>query len=225
MPRMARVAVGNIVYHAINRSNGRVCIFSNDSEYIHFESLLKEAKELTGMRILAYCIMPNHFHLVLYPRENGEMGEFMRWLTTTHVRQRRVFTKSVGFGHLYQGSYKSFPVEKDKYLVDLIRYVEQNPLRAGLVKKAQDWKWSSLYKREKEQSKNKSECLLHPLPTELGTDYLKSINEIYKEKLSKLRYSVNKSAPYGSSAWTDDMVERYNLINTLRPPGRPKKKL
>lgn len=75
------------------------------------------------------------------------MGEYMRWITTTHVRQRRVATKSVGHGHLYQGAYKSFPVEHDKHLMDLIRYVEQNPLRAKLVTRAQEWQWSSLYYR------------------------------------------------------------------------------
>lgn len=88
-----------------NRSNGRVTIFQDDNEYKHFESLLLEGAELTGMRILSYCIMPNHWHLVLHPKQDGDMSEFMRWVTTTHVRQRRVMTKSVGDGHLYQGTY------------------------------------------------------------------------------------------------------------------------
>ena len=174
------------------------------------------------MRILAYCLMPNHWHLVLYPRRDKDLSEFMRWITTTHVRRLRVLTKSVGNGHLYQGSYKSFPVKKDKHLVDLIRYVEQNPLRAKLVLHAEDWQWSSLYRLEKGRAKEKK--LLDTLPTELPANYLKSVNEIYDtEKLTELRYSVNKSAPFGSSSWTSSMVKRYNLQSTLRSIGRPKK--
>ena len=222
MPRIVRVSVGDTVYHVINRSNGRSCIFENDGQYKHFESLILEAKELTDMRILAYCIMPNHFHFVIYPRNDGDMGEFMRWLTTTHVRQRRTSTGSVGFGHLYQGTYKSFPVEKDKYLVDLIRYVEQNPLRAKMVRRAENWKWSSLYVRLHGSTNQKK--ILDKLITELPSNYLKSVNEIYgEEKLSTLRNSVNKCTPYGSEKWVGRMVEKFNLIGTTRNPGRPKK--
>lgn len=133
MSRMNRVVVGDIVYHVINRANARVQIFHTHNDYIHFEGLLLEGVELTGMRLLSYCIMPNHWHLVLYPKNDVDMSEFMRWVTTTHVRQKRVLTKSIGDGHLYQGSYKSFPIETDTHLQTVIRYVEQNPLRAKLV--------------------------------------------------------------------------------------------
>ena len=169
MPRVNRVLVGGIPYHCLNRSNGRVTIFHDDAEYHHFESILQEGVDLIGMRILAYCIMPNHFHLVLYPINNGDMGEFMRWVTTTHVRQRRTRTETIGHGHLYQGTYKSFPVETDNYLQQLIQYVEQNPLRAKLVTRAEHWKWSSLWRREKGTSE---QCkLLADLPTTLPVSY------------------------------------------------------
>ena len=154
MSRQPRLAIGDTVYHCINRANEKVQIFNADAEYQHFESLLEEGKELLDMRILSYCIMPNHWHLVLYPTEDRDLGEFMRWITTTHVRQRRTKTNSVGYGHLYQGTYKSFPVETDKHLLDLIRYVEQNALRAKLVSIAEDWKWSSLWRREKGSDKD-----------------------------------------------------------------------
>ena len=149
MPRIARVAVGDTLYHVINRANGRVQIFDTDDDYKHFESILQEGKELTNMRLVSYCIMPNHWHLMLYPRNETAMGEFMHWVTTTHVRQRRTRTNSIGHGHLYQGTYKSFPVETNAYAHQLIRYVEQNPLRAKLVHRAEDWRWSSLWRREK----------------------------------------------------------------------------
>ncbi len=222
MPRQNRVAVGDTVYHVINRSNGRVKIFNTDSDYKHFENLLEEGKEFIGMRILGYCIMPNHFHLVLYPKKDTDMGKFMRWLTTTHVRQRRVATQSVGHGHLYQGTYKSFPVETSKYLTDLIRYVEQNPLRAKLVRHAQDWKWSSLWRREKGTVRDKK--LLSELPIELPSNYLRSVNEIYSnELLKKVRYSVNKGMPYGGDSWVGGMIKKYGMESATRMPGRPRK--
>ena len=222
MPRTARLSVGNTIYHVINRANARVQIFHNDADYAHFESLLTEGKELTGMRILAYTIMPNHWHLVLHPSHDGDMGEFMRWVTTTHVRQRRTTTttRTIGSGHLYQGAYKSFPVEEDKHLHDLIRYVEQNPLRSKLVASAQDWRWSSLWRREQGSAKDRE--LLAELPTELPLNYLDSVNTILgEERLDTIRRSVNKGTPFGSLEWMDDMVQRHGLESTTRGPGRP----
>ena len=222
MPRMNRLAIGNTIYHVINRANGRATIFGNEDDYKHFESLLEEAKELTDMRIVAYCIMPNHWHLVLHPRNDGDMGIFMHWLTTTHVRHHRVATKSIGGGHLYQGTYKSFPVEKSEYLTTLIRYVEQNPLRAKLVKRAEDWKYSSLYRRMKGTPKQKK--LLAKLPIDLPHQYLKEVNTIYNEDtLTEIRQSVQRGTPYGREHWVEKFVGTHHLESTVRVPGRPKK--
>ncbi len=223
MPRQARVSVADTIYHVINRANGRAQIFSSDADYSHFESLLLEAKELTGMRILAYCIMPNHFHLVLYPRTDNDLAAFMGWLTSTHVRQYRTRTESIGYGHLYQDRYKSFPVETNEYAVTVIRYVEQNPLRAKLVQRAEGWQWSSLWRREKGSAKQKK--LLDPLPFDLPTEYLEMVNDYTPaEKLDVLRYSVNKGKPYGSSEWVEDTIEHFGLVHTLRGPGRPRQR-
>lgn len=222
MPRTARLAIGNTVYHVLNRASGRATIFHSDKDYQHFEALLTEAKELIDMHILAYALMPNHWHLVLYPRNDGDMSEFMRWLTTTHVRQRRVATKSIGYGPIYQGAYKSFIVEKDKHLIDLIRYVEQNPLRAKLVRRAEDWQWGSLYRRTQGTSKEKK--LLAPLPTTLPRNYLASVNEKYhNDTLDRIRSSIQKGTPYGAKEWVMHIVEKHHLESTLRPPGRPRK--
>jgi len=220
MPRQARVAVKDVVYHVINRANGRAQIFEKDADYQHFESLMQDAQELANMRILAYCIMPNHWHLILHPCTDTNLAEFMSWLTTTHVRQYRSRTKSVGYGHLYQDRYKSFPVETNEYCTALIRYVEQNPLRAGLTKKAEDWQWSSLWRRERGSIEQKK--LLAELPIDLPSNYLASVNDILnKEVLSTIRYSVNKGKPYGREGWTDTMIEKFELSHTLRGSGRP----
>jgi putative transposase len=222
MPRMNRVAVGGVVYHVINRANGRATLFNKEADYGHFESLLLEGIELIGMRILAYCIMPNHWHLALYPVRDGDMSEFMRWITTTHVRQHRTQTKTIGHGHLYQGTYKSFPVETDKHLHDLIRYIEQNPLRAHLVTTAQDWQWSSLYRRLRNNKDNAK--FLAPLPTELPINYLTSVNTLLNnDMLETIRHSIGKGTPYGSTSWVDHMVGQFDMMSTVRTPGRPKR--
>jgi putative transposase len=212
-----------MLYHVINRSNGRVEIFHTDDDYKHFEKLLQDAKDMVDMRIVGYCIMPNHWHLVLYPKKDGDMGEYMRWITTTHVRQRRVKTKSIGDGHLYQGTYKSFPVETNEYAQQLIQYVEQNPLRVKLVKRAEDWQWSSLWRRQKGSYKEKQ--LLSDLPIELPKDYLELVNELLpkSETLNIIRTSVNKGTPLGSEYWIDKIVKKFGLESTLRGAGRPKK--
>ncbi|MBL7045101.1 MAG: transposase [Parcubacteria group bacterium] len=211
-----------MLYHVINRSNARAKIFHTEDDYKHFEKLLQDGKDMVDMRIVGYCIMPNHFHLILYPKRDGDMGEYMRWITTTHVRQRRVKTKSIGDGHLYQGTYKSFPVETNEYAQQLMQYIEQNPLRAKLVKKAEDWKWSSLWKREKGSKKEKQ--LLSELPIDLPKDYLKLVNTLSKEEtLDTIRTSVNKGAPFGSDRWIDKIVRKFGLESTLRRVGRPKK--
>ncbi len=222
MPRQHRIAIGDTIYHVINRANGRATIFKNDKEYRHFESLLEEAKELLDMRILAYCIMPNHWHLVLYPRTDTDMSAFMHWLTTTHVRHHRVATKSIGGGHLYQGSYKSFPVEKSEYLTTLIRYVEQNPLRAKIVQRSEDWKYSSLYRCLEGTPKQKK--LLAKLPVDLPHQYFKEVNTTYNEDvLKEIRQSVQRGTPYGREKWVTKFVDAHQMESTVRMPGRPRK--
>jgi len=221
MPRQARVSVADVVYHVINRANGRQEIFHTNKDYQHFESLLEEAKELTNMRILAYCIMPNHWHLVLYPRTDTNLGEFMSWLTSTHVRQYRTKTNTIGYGHLYQDRYKSFPTESNQYCQTLIRYVEQNPLRAKLVDKAEQWQWSSLWRRE--QGNEKQRSLLAPLPIILPDNYQQSVNELlHADYLVTVRNSVNKGTPLGTNVWVEKMVADHDLEHTVRGRGRPR---
>ena len=123
---------------------------------------------------------------------------------------------------MYQGAYKSFIVQEDKYCIDLIRYVEQNPLRAKLVTHAEDWQWGSLYRRTK--GSTKARRLLSSLPTRLPANYLASVNEVYnRDTLEKIRHSVQKGTPYGGDGWVARIVADHHLESTLRPMGRPRK--
>jgi putative transposase len=222
MPRLARVDVGGEIYHVINRANGRLQIFNTAAGYRLFEKLLLDTKELTDMRILAYCVMPNHWHLVLYPKEDGDLQYFMHRLTNAHTRQVHVQTKTIGAGHLYQGRYKSFLVEDDSHLLSLIKYVERNPVRAKLVEQAEQWQWGSVWRRNSDLSAQKK--LLTAPPIEFPVPYLDWINVPDKEDdLASIRHSLNKGVPFGRDRWVDQMVTKYQLETTLRGQGRPKK--
>ena len=143
MGRPLRAASGNVVYHVLNRANARRTLFEDDGDYAAFERVLVQACERLSMRLLAYCVMPNHWHLVAWPRQDGDLSRFMNWLTLTHTQRWHQHRHTVGEGHVYQGRFKSFPVETSEYLLSVCRYVERNPVRAGLVDRVEQWRWSS----------------------------------------------------------------------------------
>lgn len=222
MPRFARVDIKDQIYHVINRANGRLKIFEKDTDYRLFEELLEKAQKETAMRVLAYIVMPNHWHLVLQPREDGDLGTFMHRLTNAHTRHVRVSTRTIGYGHLYQGRYKSFLVSEDSYLLALIKYVERNPVRARFSSLCEDWQWGSAWRRLKGTPQQQK--LLSESPTPLPKNYQTWINTSEKEEnLEILRRSVNKGVPFGMNTWVDAMIKKYKLETTKRSVGRPRK--
>lgn len=219
MSRGPRVSVGDCIYHVINRANNRATIFNTDADYLHFEKLLKEAAERYEMRILAYVVMPNHWHLLLYPRHDGDLLVFMQWLTLTHTQQYHARTRSIGYGHLYQGRYKSFVVEDNAYAIAVLKYVERNPVRAGLSERVEGWRWGSGFRRFQP-----GDSLLAPPPFDLPPGYNSWVNEPDREDdLKGVRISIGKSMPFGSISWTERTVERFGLESTTRERGRPRK--
>jgi putative transposase len=196
MARKPRINLGGYVYHVINRSNGRVKIFRTEKDYLDFEYLLSEMKETFDMRILAYVIMPNHWHLLLYPKKDKDMSAALQWLGTTHARRHHTRKGTIGGGHLYQGRYKSFLIEQDRHLLSVLKYIERNPVRAKLAARPEAWRWGSAYRRIKGSAKEKS--LLAESPTDLPRNYREWVNEPETaESLKDIRRSVEKSVPYG----------------------------
>jgi putative transposase len=145
MPRTARASLGNLCYHVINRGNGRAEVFHKARDYRAFVDLLRERVAQVPMRLLAFSVMPNHFHAAVWPLADGDLGRWMHWLLTTHVRRYHGHYKTGG--HVWQRRFKAFPIEQDDHLLVVPRYIERNPLRAGLVVRAEDWPWSSLRQR------------------------------------------------------------------------------
>jgi putative transposase len=130
MPRVARIVPGGMIFHMLNRGNvSRSQMFEHDRDYETLERVMAETAYRIPVRILAFCIMPNHWHMVLWPRRDGELGQFVQRMTTTHVRRWHLYRQTVGNGHLYQGTYKCFPSQDDDHFLTVCRYVEQNPLR------------------------------------------------------------------------------------------------
>ena len=147
MPRSARYAPPGLVYHALNRAVARLPLFDKEADYEAFERVMEECTEKFPLDIFAYCVMPNHWHFVVRPTKQGQLTAFLRWVAHTHTMRWHAHHKTSGTGHLYQGRFKAFPVEDDDHFYTVVRYVERNPLRAGLVDEAQAWRWSSLWRR------------------------------------------------------------------------------
>ena len=222
MPRVHRVDVGDSVYHVINRANARVPIFDTNEDYALFEAILTEGREKYDMRILAYCLMPNHWHLVLYPKHNRDLSKFISWVTNTHTRRWHVMKETVGQGHLYQGRYKSFLCQTDSHFLTLVRYVERNAKKANLVKRAENWKWSSVWRREKGTGKHKK--FLSPWPVPIPKDYLSWLHKPQSmAEEEAIERSVAKNIPFGDNRWRHGIIKKYGLEQTLRSVGRPKK--
>jgi putative transposase len=144
MPRTRRIVVADSVHHVFNRGNFKHDIFRRPEDYEHFLELLARAAAGRPLRLLAYCLMPNHWHLVVWPEDGIALAAYMHWLTSTHVRHVHLRNGTIGLGHIYQDRYRSVPVKDERQLLAVCRYVEANPLRAGLVGRAEHWPYSSL---------------------------------------------------------------------------------
>ncbi len=142
MPRTARASVRGMWYHALNRGNRREAVFHKPGDYDAFVKAMRDSCDRVPVDLLGYCLMPNHFYLILRPHHDGDLGRWMQWLLTAHARRyHRHYGTS---GHVWQGRFKAFPVQDDDHLITVLRYVERNVLRAELVTRAEDWKLSSL---------------------------------------------------------------------------------
>ena len=134
---------GGVVYHVYNRGSRKGVVFQSPGDYATFISLTAEARTVRPMRIIAYCLMPNHWHFLLWPEQDGQLSKFMHWLTTTHASHWRRDSLTLGEGAVYQSRFNAVPVTDLAHLLTEWRYVERNPVEAGLVQQAQDWPWSS----------------------------------------------------------------------------------
>ncbi len=220
MPRTPRADEAGGLYHALNRGNSRAAIFRKEADYCAFERILGEGLAQYAVQLFCYQLMPNHWHLVVRPTQDGEMSRFLRWVTATHTMRYHAHYHTSGTGHVYQGRFKSFPIQDDAHFLTVCRYVERNALRGELTARAEDWRWGSLWRWQ--QSVELAPALLSPWPIPRSPNWLARVNEALADReLTALRRSAQRGRPFGDSAWIETTAQRLGLAPTINPRGRP----
>jgi len=173
MPRTSRRPTAGLIHHVINRGNRKRTLFCSAGDYDRFIELMARAAKRAPLPLLAFCLMPNHWHFVVWPAEERVLSAYMHWLTGMHARRVQKRHQEIGFGHVYQNRYRIFPVRDERQLLQLLLYVEANPLRAGLAKRAEQWRWSSLHIHQG----HPSPVTLVASPVPRPSNWLEMVNE------------------------------------------------
>jgi putative transposase len=218
MPRRPRAQSADVVHHVINRASRRTTLFATDEDYLMMEDVLFAARHRFGMRLLDWTIMRNHWHLILWPEYDLQLSRFMHWMTTTQTQRWHAARGSTGTGPLYQGRYKAIPVQSDDHLLTVARYVQRNPVRAGLVERVADWRWGSAWRRCRKRHLPPPDRWPIPEPTDWTTFADAPMNQV---ELSRVRDAIACGWPYGDAEWTRDMARTFALKRTFRAQGRP----
>ena len=228
MPRQSRIVLVDYPHHIIQRGHNREVIFSGDEDYLYYLDNLRLWKTKLGCKVYAYCMMSNHVHLIINPGENPEnLGLMMKRIAG---RQTRYINSLEGkTGSLWEGRYKSSPIQADEYLLACCRYIELNPVRAGLVDLPVQYRWSSYPKRM--GAVKQSILDLDPFylslgdaPPERSEKYEQLLNETIPEQiLKKMREAVQRGQLTASSSLAREVSEKFGRCLEFRGPGRPRK--
>jgi putative transposase len=220
MPRRKDIVPG-MIYHVINRGSRRGWLCETEHDFSTLERVLLESLQTVPIPLLDYCLMSNHFHLIVRPTSASELPEFMRTFSGTHGLRWRVATNTVGDGAVYQGRYKAIPVQTDEYFVQVARYVERNPLRARMVQRAEEWRWGSLWHREIARDT----FPLADWPVERPPEWLTLVNTPqHAAEVQQIRKAVNRSYPLGNSSWRKDLAKTLGIEAVPRKRGRPRQR-
>ena len=220
VPRRSRQATGGLVFHVVNRGSRRGLLFDSYAGYLVFESLLVAAARKFDVEIFAYCLMPNHWHLLIRPRTDGALSRCMHWLTTTHARRWHLAHGTDGQGAVYQGRFKAIPVATDAHFLWVCRYVERNAMSASLVTLAEEWQWSSLWQR----LNNPHATWLACWPVPAGSDWLGFVNDSHTgSEVEAFRSAWQKNEPFGPADWRISVMTQLGK-GSKRSAGRPLKR-
>jgi putative transposase len=226
MPRPLRPIDDGLIYHVINRGNNRQSVFHKPEDFQAFLRALAELKERLPFELYGYCLLNNHFHLLLRPT-GATISRIVQSLLVSHTQRYHKHYRSGG--HVWQGRFKSPVIQNDEHLLNLLRYIEANPLRAKLVKRADEYPWSSYPAHGLGQS---DELLDRVLVYEELSPYPAVRQRKWAEKvhappaaatLAEIRRSTATGLPYGSPQWVARLAKKLDLDLTIRPRGRPRK--
>ena len=222
MPRLARTVFAGVPHHVTQRGNRRENVFFTDDDRRAYLAWLKAYCDEHAVAILAYCLMTNHWHLLVRPEEDGVLSQFLGWITLTHTQRWHAHRHSAGSGHLYQGRFKSLPVQEDEHFYTVCRYVERNALRAKLVRRAEKWPWGSLGSALHAAAAAESPPLA-AWPVPRSPQWVEHVNRPQTEaELDAIRVSIRRGRPFGSLAWQKRTAKRLGLESTFRTRGRPR---
>jgi putative transposase len=222
MPRLPRAQLERGFFHVLNRGNHRQMLFRRGEEYAMFLEIVSQATAKFKVELWGYCLMGNHWHMVVEVEAMRELSRWMHWISNRHVRLVHRENRSLEGGHIYQGRFKSFPIQDESYLYNVLLYVEANPLRAKLVARAEQWPWSSLSKATIREGLVE---VARPklAPWDRGEHWLEAVNQpLSVAHLDGLRQSVVRGTPQGQPQWIADLASSCGLESTVRPRGRPR---
>lgn len=219
MPRRSRRGTGGLVFHVINRGARRLALFERPADYGAFMRVLHEATERIPIRLLCWVVMPNHWHLVLWPRQDHELSAFMGWLTGTHSRRWHLSHDAAGTGTIYQGRFKAIPVKDDRHFLTVCRYVERNPVRARLLRRVEEWPWSSA-----SRATDAWRLDLHEWPVPKPPTWTEDTNTAgCRAELERVQEAIRRGRPYGPEMWCEQTASHLGWRCGMRPPGpRPR---
>jgi putative transposase len=226
MPRPLRPIDDGLVYHVINRGNNRMNVFRKQADFRAFLDALADLKARKPFRLYGYCLMHNHFHLLLQPIETT-VSRLVQSLLVSHTQRYHKHYRSGG--HVWQGRFKSPVIQADEHLLAVLRYIEANPLRARLVVRAEDYAWSSYRAHGLGEANPIVDALityeqLSPYPKIRQRKWAEKVHLPMNEAaLTRIRRSSATGLPYGSDAWLKRLSNKLQLDLTIRPRGRPRK--
>jgi putative transposase len=220
MPRESRVVCSDYPYHVTQRGNYRQNVFEDDEDREVYMNYFMEYKEKFGVKLFAYCLMDNHVHFIVEPSTESGLAKLF---SVVHMRYSQHFNKKKGVrGQLWQGRFFSCPLDKE-HLYEAIRYVELNPLRAGITSSIEAYSWSSLQGHLLGKGRYPVDDLSEYLEIDDWKTYLsESINE---DVLATLRERTKTNRPAGNASFIKELEHLSGKTFNLAGRGRPRKKV
>ena len=228
MPRPLRPIDDGLIYHVINRGNNRQPVFVKKGDFQAFLIALTDLKQRKPFELYGYCLLTNHVHLLLRP-VGASISWIMQSLLVSHTQRYHQHHHSGG--HVWQGRFKSPVIQNDDHLLTVLRYIEANPLRAGIVERAEDYPWSSYPAHGMGAADNLIDSLvtyeqLSPHPGIRRRKWADKVHRPLDEStLSSIRRSNHSGLPYGNPGWVKRLAKRLHFDLTIRPRGRPRNAL
>jgi putative transposase len=226
MGRLPRPIADGLIYHALNRGNNRHAVFAAPADFRAFLSALGQTQERYPFQLFGYCLMTNHFHLLLQPGAGQNISRILQSLSVAHTWRFHRTHRSLG--HVWQGRFKSPVIQDDEHLLTVLRYIEANPLRAGMVTDLCDYPWSSYAVHGLGQSRPE----VSELPTWQGLARTEEARQAHwrtlvhapltARELAAVRRSVTTGRPFGSPRWVEATARALGIPLTTRPRGRPR---